>query len=236
MELNNCVALVTGGSKGIGYGIAEALAHEGARLVISARGTEDLATAASRLRERGAEVCAVAGDVGEVDDAERMVAAATEKWGRLDLVVNNAGFGRRQALEEMSVQEWDRMFQTNVRGVFLVTRRAIPIMREQGGGTIVNISSLAGKNDVPTMPCYAATKWALDGLTKSLMGAVRGDGIRMVLVHPGSTVSSFSDDPTKKDREARILHPDDIAEVLVAALRRPDRAMVSEIDLRPTNP
>lgn len=165
-----------------------------------------------------------------------MVAAAVESFGRLDILINNAGVGYRGSIDEMAVGDWDRLFRTNVRGPFLLVRNAAPHMKNEGGGTIVNIASLAGKNPVPNMACYAATKWALHGFSVSIMGELRKHNIRVILVNPGSTASEFSQPTTDPEKRERILQPDDIASVLVEALKRPDRAMVSEIDLRPTNP
>jgi NAD(P)-dependent dehydrogenase (short-subunit alcohol dehydrogenase family) len=236
MDLKGSVALVTGGSKGIGKGIARALAAEGCRLVITARSPGPLEDTSRALAHTGAEVVAVSGDVGVEEDAEKMVNAAIENFGRLDLLINNAGIGHRGPIEEMDVSDWDNLFRTNVRGPFLLVKNAIPQMKKQGGGTIVNVASLAGKNPVPDMACYAATKWALQGFSASIMGEVRNHNIRTILVNPGSTATEFSPPPTEPEKRERILQPEDVAAVLVEALKRPDRAMVSEIDLRPTNP
>jgi 3-oxoacyl-[acyl-carrier protein] reductase len=236
MELDGAVALVTGGSKGIGLAIAESLAAENCRLVISARGEADLAEAAHELRAKGAEVQTVAGDVGDEVDAARMLEAATKTWGRIDLLVNNAGVSHHGPVEETPLDVWDNMFRTNVRGPFLLIRGAAPHMREQGGGTIVNVSSLAGKNPVPNMAGYAATKWALNGFSSSILGELRRDNIRIIVVNPGSTATKLLSRPDKLDRIDRILQPVEVAETLLQALKLPDRALVSEIDIRPTIP
>lgn len=236
MELKDSVALVTGASRGIGRGIAAALAREGARLVISARGADALDEAHRELEQQGTDVRAVVGDVGDERQAAAMVTAALDSWGRLDLLVNNAGVGYRGAIEEMPTEQFDRLFQTNVRGPFLLIKAAVPQMKKQGGGTIVNISSLAGKNPVPNMAAYAASKWALHGLSMSILGELRRDKIRIIIVSPGSTASNFNVRPEKRAKADRILQPADIAEALIAALKLPARAMVSEIDLRPTDP
>lgn len=236
MNINKQVVIITGGSKGIGKGLALALAAQGARLLLTARGEEALAETARAAEEKGAEVLTLQADVRSPEDAEKTIGLAMEKWGRIDVLINNAGYGRRISVEEMSVEQWDDMFATNCRGPFLLTRLVAPIMRRQKQGTFVNISSLAGKNPVPDMPCYAATKWALDGFSKSLMQVLRKDNIRMILVHPGSTLTHFSDNPEKDDMAERILTIQDVADMVTQALRLPGTAMVSEIDLRPTNP
>jgi NADP-dependent 3-hydroxy acid dehydrogenase YdfG len=236
MELKSSVTLITGGSKGIGKGIARALAEEGCRLVITARSPEPLEETSRALAHTGAEVVAVSGDVGLEEDAAKMVKAAIENFGRLDILINNAGIGHKGPIEEMAIDDWDNLFRTNVRGPFLLVKRAIPHMKKQGRGTIVNIASLAGKNPVPNMACYAATKWALHGFSVSIMGELRKHNIRTILVNPGSTATEFSPPPTEPEKRERILQPEDVANLLVEALKRPERTMVSEIDLRPTKP
>jgi NAD(P)-dependent dehydrogenase (short-subunit alcohol dehydrogenase family) len=236
MDLRNSVALITGGSKGIGKGIAQAMAAEGCRLVITARSPGPLEDTSRALAHAGAEVVAVSGDVGSEEDTEKMVNAAIENFGRLDILVNNAGIGHKGPVEEMAARDWDDLFRTNVRGPFLLVKSTIPYMKKQGSGTIVNVASLAGKNPVPGMACYAATKWALHGFSVSIMGELRKHNIRTILVNPGSTATEFSPPPTEPEKRMRILQPEDVASILLEALKRPDRAMVSEIDLRPTNP
>lgn len=237
MELKGSVALVTGGSRGIGRAIAEALAREGARLVLNGLREEPLRQAVRELQDRGAEVEPFAGDVGDERAAAAMVDAAVRRWGRLDVLVNNAGLGAKGPLAEMTSEAFDRLFRTNVRGPYLLMRAAIPQMRKQGGGTIVNVASLAGVNPVPQMAAYAATKWALVGLTRSLMGEVRKDKIRLLLVEPGSTLTDFGDDAEEKKRKAeKIVHPSDVAEVVLSTLKLPARATVSEFEIRPTDP
>lgn len=236
MELKNAVALVTGASRGIGKAVAEALAAEGARLVLSALTVKTLEETASALRARGAHVEAVAGDVGEEADAAAMVGAAVDRFGRLDLLVNNAGIGPKGPLEEMAPAEFDRVFRTNVRGPYLTMRAAIPLMRKQGGGTIVNVASLAGVNPVPQRAAYAATKWAVIGLSRSVLQEVRRSNVRLIVLEPGSTLTDFGHDPSKTAQPEKLLRPEDVAAVLMGALKLPDRATVSEIEIRPTDP
>lgn len=235
MELKGAVALVTGASRGIGKAVAEALAAEGARLVLSALTVKTLEATASALRADGAEVETVAGDVGEEADVEAMIAAAG-RWGRLDVLVNNAGIGAKGPLAETAPADFDRVFRTNVRGPYLTMRAAIPLMKRQGGGTIVNLASLAAVNPVPNRAAYAATKWALLGLSRSVLQEVRKDGIRVLIVEPGSTLTDFGHDPSKMAQAEKLLRPEDVARIVVAALRLPARATVSEIEIRPTDP
>jgi 3-oxoacyl-[acyl-carrier protein] reductase len=236
MELKGSVALVTGASRGIGKAIAEALGAQGARLVLSALTVKTLEATASALRSKGVEVVTVAGDVGEEADAAAMVAAAVERFGRLDLLVNNAGIGAKGPLEETDPATFDRVFRTNVRGPYLTMRAAIPHMKKQGGGTIVNLASLAGVNPVPNRAAYAATKWAVIGLSRSVLQEVRKSKIRVIVLEPGSTLTDFGHDPAKMAQADQLVRPEDVADVLMGALRLPDRATVSEIEIRPTDP
>jgi 3-oxoacyl-[acyl-carrier protein] reductase len=236
MDLRQAVAIVTGGSRGIGRAIAEALAAEGARLVLGARSPGSLEEAAQALRSRGAEVEALPGDIGEEGTAAALVEAATCRFGRLDVVVNNAGIGHHGLLESMSTAEFDRVYRTNVRGPFLLLRAAIPVMRRQKAGTLVTLASLAGRNPVPQRAAYAASKWAMIGLSRSVLQEVRKDGIRVVILEPGSTLTEFGHDAAKMAQAEKLVRPEDVASVLVAALKLPDRATVSEIEIRPTDP
>ncbi len=236
MELRGAVALVTGASRGIGKAIAEALAAQGARLVLSALTAKTLEAAADALRARGAEVETAAGDVGDEAHAAALVDRAVSRFGRLDLLVNNAGIGAKGPLETMELADFDRVVRTNLRGPFLLMRAAIPVLRRQGGGTIVNLASLAAVNPVPQRAAYAATKWAVLGLSRSVLQEVRKDKIRVIVLEPGSTLTDFGHDPAKTAQPGRLVHPSDVADVLVAALRLPARATVSEIEIRPTDP
>lgn len=236
MELKGSVALVTGASRGIGKAIAEALAAQGARLVLSSLTVKTLEATAAALRAKGADVVTVAGDVGEEADVAAMTAAALGHFGRLDLLVNNAGIGPKGPLEDTEPAVFDRAFRTNVRGPYLTMRAAIPLMKKQGGGTIVNLASLAGVNPVPDRAAYAATKWALIGLSRSVLQEVRKSNIRVIILEPGSTLTDFGHDPAKMAQADKLVRPEDVADVLLGALRLPDRATVSEIEIRPTDP
>jgi 3-oxoacyl-[acyl-carrier protein] reductase len=233
MDLQNGVAVVTGASRGIGRAIAEALAREGMRLVLGARTPGPLEEAARAL---GGETATVAGDVGDESVAARLIETAVGRFGRLDVVVNNAGIGHHGRLEDMDPAEFDRVYRTNVRGPFLLMKAAIPVMRRQKSGTLVSLASLAGRNPVPMRSAYAATKWAMIGLSRSVLQEVRKDGIRVIILEPGSTLTEFGHDAAKMAQAEKLVRPEDVAAVLVAALKLPDRATVSEIEIRPTDP
>jgi 3-oxoacyl-[acyl-carrier protein] reductase len=233
MELKGAAGIVTGGSRGIGRAIAEALAKEGVRLVLGGRDAARLQEAARAI---GGETDTVAGDVGDETIAARLVEAATRRFGRLDVVVNNAGIGHHGKLEDMDPAEFDRVYRTNVRGPFLLMKAAIPVMRRQKSGTLVSLASLAGRNPVPMRAAYAATKWAMIGLSRSVLQEVRKAGIRVIILEPGSTLTEFGHDASKMAQAEKLVRPEDVAAVLVASLKLPDRATVSEIEIRPTDP
>jgi len=236
MDLRGGAAIVTGASRGIGRAIAEALAAEGMRLVVGGLTPERLDEAAKALRSQGAEVEALAGDIGEESVAARLVETAVRRFGRLDVVVNNAGVGYHGPIEAMEAADFDRVYRTNVRGPFLLMKAAIPVLRRQKGGTLVSLASLAGRNPVPLRSAYAASKWAMIGLSRSVLQEVRKDGIRVIILEPGSTLTEFGHDPAKMAQSEKLVRPEDVAAVLVAALKLPARATVSEIEIRPTDP
>jgi len=234
LGLEGKVAVVTGASKGIGKAIAEQFGREGARLVISARHEDVLRKVNDELKSSGVESMAVVADMSIEDDVKKLVKTAAEKFGRIDVLVNNAGFGMFKPVSEMTTEEYDRLFNVNVRGVFVASREVLKYMIEQNDGVIINIASLAGKNAVENGAVYAATKWAMLGFGKSLMLEVRKHNIRVITICPGSvdTDFSFGHSPNRD----KVLKPDDVAEAAVLAASLPARAMMSEIDLRPTNP
>lgn len=231
--LNGKVAIVTGGSKGIGRGIGEALAAEGARVVLAARDAAALERTAGELSARGLAVRGVRADVSREEDVHALVHDVVTTEGRLDILVNNAGFGVFKPVTEMTVEEFDGMWGTNMRGVFLMSKAAVPHMRKAGGGDIVHIASLAGKNTFKNGAGYCATKWALRGFAGSMMLEVREQNIRTVTICPGSVETGFS--ATGK-KGSHIPQPEDVGAAVVFAVTAPGRAMFSEIDLRPTTP
>ncbi len=234
MKLKHKVAVITGASRGIGKSIAEHYAEEGARLVISARDPDRLGSVRDELRTKGVEVISVLADVSKESDVVTLIRAAAEAFGRIDILVNNAGFGIFKPVAEMKTEEFDSLFNVNLRGAFIATREVLPYMIAQEDGVIVNIASLAGKNALKNGAAYAATKWAMIGFAKSLMLEVRKHNIRVVTISPGSVDTDFgSMDRPNRDK---ILKPGDVAEAAVVAASLPLTAMMSEIDLRPTNP
>jgi short-subunit dehydrogenase len=187
------VIIVTGASSGIGEATARRLARAGAKVVISARRPERLETLARELDPAGANVLAVAGDVTAPGDREKLVAAARAKFGRIDGLVNNAGYGTRGPVEIVPVETIRKNFETNVFSLIALTQLVLPEMRERGTGCIVNIGSVAGKIARPLSSIYDATKHALEAITDGLRGELRPFGVRVSLIRPGFIITEFVD-------------------------------------------
>lgn len=229
--LDGKVALVTGGSRGIGRGIAEALAAEGATVALTARSQEDADAAA---RDIGARAIGLACDVRSEDSVADLFRRLDEAAGDLDVLVNNAGVGIFEPVADLSPEDWRTVIETNLNGPFYCCHHALPRMRRRGGGSIVNISSLAGKNPFPTAAAYNASKFGLNGFSEALMMEVRDQGIRVSYVMPGSVATGFGSGAPEKEDWA--LRPVDVAEVVLGLLRSPARALVSRVEMRPSRP
>jgi 3-oxoacyl-[acyl-carrier protein] reductase len=236
MILKNTVALVTGAGRGIGRAIALMLGREGATVVLAARTIVELEDAKKQIEGAGGSALVVRTDLSKDDDIDRLFGDIRSHFNRLDILVNNAGLGVFAPVRDLSIMDFDTMWNLNMRAPMLCTQRALGMMEPQKSGAIVNIASLAGRNAFVGGAGYAATKWALIGFSRSLMLEVRAHNIRVITICPGSVDTSFSQSPKEPSRSATILHSEDIAETVMAALKLPDRAMVSEIDIRPTNP
>jgi 3-oxoacyl-[acyl-carrier protein] reductase len=238
-SLDGRVALVTGGSKGIGYGIARALAAEGASVAISARDQTTLEEAAKSLRqESGGRVLPVPCDVRRHGDVERMIRRIVDELGGLDILVNNAGVGAFGEVGKFEVEQWDRVIETNLSGVFYCCREAIPHLAKGDDGWIINIGSLAGKNAFAGGAAYNASKFGLIGFSEALMLDVRHQGIRVNYIMPGSVASDFTG-PGGRHSDgdtAWKLQPEDIAQLVLGLLAFPTRALPSRIEVRPTRP
>lgn len=238
MNLVDKIALVTGAGRGIGRAIALALAREGAKVAVAARSQHEIEAVAQEVRLLGAEAIVIPADLREENQARQLVAKTVERFGTLHVLVNNAGLGHFRTVAEMTTAEWDEMFAVNLRGIFLTTQAAIPHLRQAGESFVVNIASLAGKNTFVNGGGYCATKWGLLAFSRCLMLEERKHGVRVLVVCPGSVDTSFtaagSGSPHSPAKE--IVRPEDIAETIVTAIKLPQRAMLSELDIRPTNP
>jgi 3-oxoacyl-[acyl-carrier protein] reductase len=238
MEIKNKVACITGASKGIGRATALALAAAGAAIGISARGKEQLEATAAAASDLGAAVFSFAGDMSKETEIRRFIQETKKQLGRIDILINNAGVGIFHSVDGFPTASWDEMFNLNVRGLFIATREALPHLRQAGESVIVNVASLAGKNAFVNGAGYAATKHALLGFSRCLMLEERANGVRVLAICPGSVDTDFSDSQHEENdpRRQRILKPEDVAESILGMIRLPQRAMVSEIDIRPSNP
>jgi 3-oxoacyl-[acyl-carrier protein] reductase len=230
-------ALVTGATEGIGRATAFALGRAGYRVGVCARTAAKLEALLAELRTAGIEAAGRPGDVGVEADADAVVCEVERGLGPVDVLVNNAGVLVGKRFEELALAEWDVTMATNVRSLFLFTRRVLPGMRERRRGTIVNVASVAGKTGFVGGTAYAASKHAVMGFSRSLMLEVRRDGIRVVAVCPGSVATAMlHDQPLLQANHDRILTPEDVAQTILCAVRLPQRALVNEVEIRPTDP
>jgi NAD(P)-dependent dehydrogenase (short-subunit alcohol dehydrogenase family) len=228
--LDGKIALVTGGSRGIGRGIAAALHREGAAVFLTARDPQVAATAA---KEVGPRARGLGCDVRDDEQVSRLFAHVDREAVGLDVLVNNAGIGIFKPVAETTPDEWRAVIETNLNGPFYCSHAAIPLMRKRGGGYIFNISSLAGKNPFVNGAAYNASKFGLNGFSEALMMEVRYDGIRVSYLMPGSVNTEFGRGSAK---QGWALEPEDVAEVVLDLLRSPQRALYSRVELRPSQP
>ncbi len=227
------VAVVTGASRGMGAAIARRLATMGATVVATARHAETLSHTAQSIRENGGQCEPVPCDVTNLAQVEALGRAVEKKFGRIDILVNNAGIGSMgHKLYETTPDEWDRIFNTNLRGPFYLIRTFSPLMIRGGSGHIVNIASLAGKNPLPNGAAYAASKWGLNGLSLSVAEELRAHNIRVSVISPGSTATEFGDHSAKN--ESKMLSADDIAHAVAMVVTQSPQSFISEISIRPT--
>jgi len=234
MDLAGKVAVVTGGTRGIGRAIASSLVGAAVQVAITARNEQDLAQATSQLNEHG-KVAGYVCDVRDYDQVKVTFARITEDFGGVDILINNAGIGIFASVESMSVEDFRAVLETNVFGVFYCCHEAIPLMKRRGGGYIINISSLAGANPHANMAAYNASKFGLNGFSEALMQEVRHDGIKVSYIMPGSVNTEFGGDEPSAEKSWQ-LQPDDIAKVIMDLLEYPDRALPSRIEIRPSRP
>jgi NAD(P)-dependent dehydrogenase (short-subunit alcohol dehydrogenase family) len=231
--LSGKIALVTGAGRGIGAAIALRLAGLGATSIVCGRTLARLQHTAGQIRSAGGQSEAMACDVADWNSVAALAERVQKTFGRLDVLVNNAGIGWFGGpLHTMPTDKWDAMFNTNLRGVFYMIRAFAPMMISGGGGDIVNISSIAGKNPVPKGAAYSASKWGLNGLTYSAAEELRADNIRVSVVCPGSTHTEFGAHEGKSPE--KMLIPEDVAHAVEMLVTGRPQAFVSEVILRPT--
>lgn len=231
-SLDATVAVVTGGSRGIGFAIASALVSKGARVVITGRERQHLDAAAGTL---GKAVHAVRADVSKADEAAAAIEAAVDQFGGLDVLVNNAGVGLFSSVADMSSAAWQQTIDTNLSGVFYCCHAAIPHLKRRGHGWIINISSLAGANPFVGGAAYCASKAGLNAFSEALMQEVRYDNIRVSYIMPGSVATGFSGRGESGAADWKIA-ADDVADLVLELVTFPSRSLPSRIELRPSRP
>jgi len=230
-------ALVTGATEGIGRATALALGRAGYRVGICSRTIEKVEATLAELRAQGVTAAGAAADVADPDQVRHLVDQVRGTLGEIDVLVNNAGVLIARPIEELTLEDWDLTMATNLRSLYLTTRLVLPGMRTRRQGTIVNVASLAGRNGFVGGSAYSASKHAVLGFSRSLMLEVRKDNVRVIAICPGSVATGMLRDQAmlKPDHE-RILRPDDVAASILHVLTLPTGALVSELDIRPTNP
>ena len=232
MELRDAVALVTGGSEGIGRAIAEALMHQGCMVTITGRREEVLKDTAEEL---GLDW--IVGDVGNETDAVRTVSSVIERHGRLDILVNNAGYGMFKPLVDTTLDELKDMYQTNVFGTFLMAREAAKQFIKQGSGELINISSTSSLKGSSGRTAYGSSKFALRGMTECWRDELRRHDVRVMLVNPSEVMTDFAAKAgVERERSDKKLRPKEIADAIVGALKVDARGFIPEFSVFATNP
>lgn len=233
MTAQKTIAVVTGGSRGVGAAVARRLASDNVHILLVGRNAECLARVRQEILAADGTADTLVCDLLDADAAEALGIEVRERYGRCDLLINCAGIGRMgRAVHETPLSDFDTMIGTNLRGPFLTIRALAPLMIGQRSGHIVNISSLAGKNPLPNGAVYAASKWALHGLTYSIAEELREYGVRVSIIAPGSIATEFSSGGSGKSPDKK-LRPEDIAHVVAMLVNQSSQSFVSEVLIRP---
>jgi NAD(P)-dependent dehydrogenase (short-subunit alcohol dehydrogenase family) len=225
------IALVTGGSRGIGRAIALKLASLGADVAICGRDSARLSESLVDLKKAGVNAIAIVADVTSAHDVSKLVERVETELGPITLLVNNAGIGLFGPVHQKSEEEWDRLMNTNLKSVFLVSRSVVPGMIKRGGGDIINISSLAGKNVFAGGGIYCASKWGVQGLSGCMAEDLRENGIRVSTICPGSVATEFSGRGPKDP--SKVLRPEDVAHAVAMLATQGEQSFLSGVELRP---
>ena len=233
MNLRNQVALITGGSKGLGFAIARALTAEGASVALLARASAELTGAVQQLESAGAQALAAPADVTKSDEVERAVRATLERWGRLDILVLNAGTWSGSPLAEITEQQWDTLLDLNLKGAFLALKHAAPWMTRQKRGTVVGIASLGAWVGQPGSAAYAASKWGLRGLLESAALELKPHRVRVSIVSPHNINSAGKDIAPDSPERDRNLEPVEIASLVAWICAAPEHVAVGNVTIWP---
>lgn len=235
MQLTDKTVIVTGASSGIGLEITRQLAVEGANIVLTARSLDKLEKAAEDLAAAGHSLLVVPADVTREADCQALVHAATDAFGSIDVLVNNAGYAPPASLLDTTEELWDVTLDVCLKGVYLMTRAVVPGMLANGRGVIVNISSVAGKYGFENRTAYCAAKWGVHGFTEALRAELGDQNIRAYLICPGAVATPWwgtANDPQTEEVMARMIRPEEVAEAVRWILTQPDRIQVDEIVLK----
>src|ERR1700682_2778525 len=236
MNLKGKTAIVTGGTKGIGRAIADALVRSGSDVCISGRSRDEVDRVVKELEDLDeGRVTGTICDVRDYEQVKALFALAVSELGGVDILVNNAGIGIFESVEEMSPEDFRAILETNLFGVFYCCHEVIPLMKKRGGGYIINISSLAGVNPHPRMSAYNASKFGLNGFSEALMQEVRHDGIKVSYIMPGSVNTEFGGDSPSNEKSWQ-LTPQGIAQVVSDLLQHDERSLPSRVEIRPSKP
>lgn len=242
-KLDGKVAIVTGASSGIGEATALALAAEGAKVAVAARRADRLEALIKRITESGGQAISILADVADEAQTREVVNKTHAEWGRVDILVNNAGVMLLGSIDDANTEDWRRMFNINVLGLMYATHAVLPIMKQQGEGHIVNISSVAGRVARAGSGVYNATKWGVGAFSEALRQEVYNDKIRVTIIEPGLVATELPQhitDPAAKEgaqafyQSMTILESEDIAAAIAYAVTQPPRVNVNEILIRPT--
>jgi NAD(P)-dependent dehydrogenase (short-subunit alcohol dehydrogenase family) len=230
------IAIVTGGTRGIGRAIAERLLREGAAVAICGRSQDSTNRAVAAMKPLG-RIFGHAADITQVEQVARFFEAVDGEFGGLDILINNAGEGVFRKVGEMTPEEWRRNIDLNLNAAFYCSHEALARFAKRGGGFIVNISSLAAKNAFSGGAGYNASKFGLNGFTEAMMLDHRHDNVRVSSIMPGSVDTEFGGDAAKRSGDTSwMIAPEDVAEVVTLVLRVPARTMVSRVEMRPSRP
>ncbi|MCX2678941.1 SDR family oxidoreductase [Galbibacter sp. EGI 63066] len=234
MNLKGKVAYITGGTKGIGYGVAEILLKAGMKVAISGRKLADAEEAAKQLSDNADEVLGLASDVTVLNDEEAAVTKILDKWGQLDVVLANAGVGHYKPVDELEAEKWHQMINTNLNGVYHTLKASVEALK-QSKGYYMTLASLAGTNFFATAAGYNATKFGVVGFTQAAMLDLRKYDIKVSTIMPGSVASYFNNN-TPSEKDAWKIQPEDIGQIVLDLLEMHPRTLPSKIEVRPSRP
>jgi NADP-dependent 3-hydroxy acid dehydrogenase YdfG len=227
-------AYITGGSKGIGYGIAQAMLSQGMKVAISGRNEESLNSAAQSLALGNGELLTIVSDVRNYESEEKAIASVIEKWGQLDILIANAGVGKFAPVDELSLEDWNAMIDINLTGVFHSVKASVPALKKSEG-YIITIASLAGANFFKSGSAYNASKFGLVGFTQAIMLDLREYGIKVTTIMPGSVATHFNNH-TPGDADDWKIQIEDIGQIVIDLLKMNPRTLPSKVEVRPSIP